>query len=372
MRLQESWLNLNGVIYSLAQLRTGTFKNTNTTFDHSTLNFCHAWLNNKQEFQLHTSGSTGIAKPITITRQQMEASAWLTIKALSLKPSFVSLVCLDTKYIAGQMMLVRSLVLGINIIAVEPTSNPFEKVPSTQSIDFAAFVPYQIQTIVNSSSRNRLEDLKCAIIGGAPLELTTKKELQLFSCAFYATYGMTETISHVALQRLNGEQPQDFFEALDDIELEKDERGCLVIQASYVSDKKIITNDLVEIISEKKFRWLGRWDNIINSGGIKISPEKVELAVQEIFDSLKLSNRFFITGFPDEKLGQKVTLVIEGVGFTEDIKLKLERNIKVRISSYEQPKEMLFIKNFKRTETGKVMRTETMHLIPASSQKKES
>ena len=361
MRLPESWLNLNGVIYSLAQLRTGTFKNTNTTFEHNTLNFCHAWLNNKQEFQLHTSGSTGVAKPITITRQQMEASAWLTIKALSLKPSFVSLVCLDTKYIAGQMMLVRCLVLGMNIIAVEPTSNPFEKVPSTQSIDFAAFVPYQIQTIVNSSSRNRLEDLKCAIIGGAPLELTTKKELQLFSCAFYATYGMTETISHIALQRLNGEQPQDFFEALDDIELEKDERGCLVIKASYVSDKKIITNDLVEIISEKKFRWLGRWDNIINSGGIKISPEKVELAVQEIFDSLKLSNRFFITGLPDEKLGQKVTLVIEGVWFSNNLRIKIKKALEKTVDPYEQPKEFKFINNFYLSETGKVLRTKTLN-----------
>jgi O-succinylbenzoic acid--CoA ligase len=154
---------------------------------------------------------------------------------------------------------------------------------------------------------------------------------------------------------------------LDDIEIGKDERGCLFIQAVYLSNEKIATNDLVEIISEKKFRWLGRWDNIINSGGIKISPEKVELAVAEVFASLGLSNQFFIAGLPDDVLSQKVTLVVEGMSFHEDIKTKILIELKSKVGQYELPKEIKFARNFELTETGKIRRAETLNLIPASS-----
>ncbi len=362
------WVNLNGIIYNLDQLKSGSFKSNLNPFELSTLNFCHAWLTGRHEFQLQTSGSTGPPKFITIKRKQMEASAGLTIKALKLKPDYTALVCLDTKYIAGQMMLVRCLTHGMNIVAVDPSSNPFDKIHSSMSIDFAAFVPYQIQTILNSSNYDRLDEMKCAIIGGAPLDLISKKELQALAGRFYTTYGMTETISHVALQQLNGEQAQEYFEVLDGIEISKDERGCLIIQASYLNPEKIITNDLVEIIDEKKFKWLGRWDNVINSGGVKVIPEKVELAVQEIFDSLKLPNHFFVTGLPDEKLNQRVFLIVEGSSFPNDIQLKIKKDIEKKIGRYERPKELKFISNFIRTENGKVKRSDTLNLVPIRPQ----
>src|SRR6478752_364179 len=150
MTPNNQWLTLNGISYSLEQLKAGAIKNNHNTFEQSTLNFCRQWLTGQSEFQLQTSGSTGTPKTITITRQQMEASTRLTINALKLKSEDTSLICLDTKYIAGQMMLVRSLVSGMNMIAVDPSSNPFDAIPQTQVIDFAAFVPYQLQTICNS------------------------------------------------------------------------------------------------------------------------------------------------------------------------------------------------------------------------------
>ncbi len=367
MKPKKPWLNLNGIIYSLTQLQSGILKNNLSSFEQSTLKFCHSWLSGQQSFQLKTSGSTGTPKIISITRQQMEASAHLTIKALKLESNHTALVCLDTKYIAGQMMLVRSLVCGMNIVAVDPASNPFEKIPSTLSFDFAALVPYQLQSIIHSAGRSRLNELKCVIIGGAPLDAATKKELLSVTCICYATYGMTETISHIALQRLNGDQPQSYFETLDGIEISKDERGCLVIQADYLDNIELITNDLIDIIDTHKFRWLGRWDNVINSGGVKVIPEKVESAVQEIFDSLKLNNRFFIIGIADVKLNQKVFLIIEGTPFSKDLLSRVESELEEKVGRYEKPRALKFINNFKQTETGKVMRAETMHLIPASS-----
>ncbi len=362
------WVNLNGVIYTFDQLKSGSFKSGNNPFEESTLGFCQDWLTGKQEFKLQTSGSTGSRKIITVSRQQMEASARLTIEALQLKSNDTSLVCLDTKYIAGQMMLVRSLTHRMNIVVVDPSSNPFESIPLSLSVDFAAFVPYQLETILNSTHSIRLGNLKHSIIGGAPLDLKTREALHSMACKFYATYGMTETLSHIALQQLNGEQSQDYFEALDKITIGKDARGCLTIHANYLGPEKIITNDLVELISPKKFRWLGRWDNIINSGGIKVVPEKVELEVQKIFEDLNLKNRFFVFGFPDDRLHQKVVLLIEGSAFANETQAKIEMKLEEKLDHYHRPKELRFIPNFKETENGKVKRSETANLIPIRAQ----
>ncbi len=363
-----NWVNLNGVIYTFDQLKSVSFKSGNNPFEESTLRFCQDWLTGKLEFKLQTSGSTGSPKIMTVSREQMEASARLTIEALQLKSNDTSLVCLDTKYIAGQMMLVRSLTHRMNIVAVDPSSNPFERIPLSQPLDFAAFVPYQLETILNSTHSIRLGKLKHSIIGGAPLDLKTRKALHSMACKFYATYGMTETLSHIALQQLNGEQSQDYFEVLDKIAISKDGRGCLTIHANYLGPEKIITNDLVELIGPKKFRWLGRWDNIINSGGIKVVPEKVELAVHKIFEDLNLMNRFFVFGLPDEQLHQKVVLFVEGSALPSETQRKIEMMLDEKLDRYHRPKELRFTPSFKETENGKVKRSETANLIPIRAQ----
>jgi len=355
--IQSPWIKINERIYSHKELKGSLSQNDLSDFEKSTLDFCQAWLTDQQEFLIQTSGSTGTPKPIVLLRSQIEASARQTIQALKLKASETSLVCLDTKYIAGQMMLVRSIIAGMNIIAVEPSSNPLEKTRG-EVIDFVALVPYQLDNIIENMPE-KLDQVRCAIIGGAPISHSLKEKIKKTSCILFATYGMTETISHIALQQLNGKNPQDNFEALPTINLRLDDRGCLCIKANYL-EKEIITNDVVELVEGRKFKWLGRIDNIINSGGIKVIPEKVELIFEKIFDQFLIRNRFFIFGLKDEKLGSQVTIVIEGSAFKEETQKEILAESSQMLSKYELPKEFIFIQHFKETATGKINRSATI------------
>jgi O-succinylbenzoic acid--CoA ligase len=356
-----SSLWLNGNTYSFDELKQKEYQ-TENPFEIKTLDFCHDWLSGKTEFQIQTSGSTGNPKIISFTRSQLQASAKLTEEALQLKAGYNALVCLDTKYIAGQMMLVRSVVTGMNIFAVEPTANPFASLPKEIKIDFTALVPYQVQTILEAEENVRFNELKTVIIGGAALSIATQQALQEFSCEFYATYGMTETISHIALQKLKGNKQNNFI-PLPSIEIEKDERGCLLIKAPHISKNAIITNDLVDINSDQSFHVSGRWDNIINSGGVKISPEKVEAKISEVLHKHKIHAPFFIDALPDEKLGQQIILVVESKPWLPAVKNKLMTEIKKEVDKFENPKEIYFANEFVRTETGKIKRTETLRKI---------
>lgn len=352
-------LDLNGKAFSIEELKT--ISPEGNEFEKSTLKFCKAWLSGQNEFKLSTSGSTGTPKEITISREAMEASAQMTISTLRLKSNDTALVCLDTKYIAGQMMLVRSLLAGMNVVAVEPSANPFNNV--SRSIDFTALVPYQLEAILNQSPE-KLDKVRCAIIGGAAVSNSLRDRIQKCGCAIYATYGMTETISHIALQKLNGADAQDYFEALENIRLRLDERGCLRVSASHLKEE-IITNDIVELLTESKFKWLGRADNMINSGGVKVSPEKVESVLEKIFDSLTISNRFFVAGPPDEKLGQHVVVVFEGKSLDYELQQEILSKAAQHLTKYEVPKGFRFLEKFFETATGKINRIESLKLAHA-------
>src|SRR5690349_4001724 len=243
-------------------------------FEHDTFTFIREWLTGKASFEIETSGSTGPPKKITITRSQMIASAMITQQATNLEPDYTALLCLSPQFIAGKMMIVRSLVIGMKILAVTPAAKVLDKIPPSIQIDFAAFVPYQVYDIIRSDNANRLNQFKVILIGGAALDTETHTSLKPLKGSFYATYGMTETISHVALQLLNGPHSSEEFELLPTIIGQVDERGCLIIEAPYLAEK-VVTNDLVKL-SGKRFKWLGRWDNIINTGGKKIIPEILE------------------------------------------------------------------------------------------------
>lgn len=313
--------------------------------------FCREWLEGKSTFSVKTSGSTGPPKVIEIRRDQMIASARKTIKALGLEHGMTAFVCLDVNFIAGKMMLVRSLVAGMNMIVVEPKADPFGEVPDTK-IDFAALVPYQLAAALNSP--HHLRNVEKIILGGAPISSDLIDAVQQLETSCYATFGMTETITHIALQKLNGADRQDFFETLDGVNIGLDERGCLVITTDYL-DAAVVTNDVVDLVDEKRFRWLGRWDNVINSGGIKVIPEKVEQAIGSWLISHGIDNKFFVVGIPHEKLGTKVTLVIEGWLFkeTED---KLLAGLRDVLGKYEVPKRIVYSNVFSYTPTGKVNR----------------
>lgn len=356
---------INGKLFTHEAILADTVT-PKTDFEKNTIAFCKAWLKGNSTFQLTTSGSTGTPKTITFTRKQMESSANMTAKALGLKKGYTSLVCLDTQYIAGRMMLVRSLVVGMNIIAVEPSSNPLANLGNENKIDFAAFVPYQLNNIVKQNPE-LLNQIKVVIVGGGEIDSSLNESLQSFRNSLYATYGMTETVSHIALMKLNGRDKQNLFNALPGINLKIDDQSCLIIEAPFL-DEPVQTHDRVELISDREFKWLGRIDNIINSGGVKIVPEEVESALRALFNSLGRQNRFFIAGIPDTALGQKTCLFVEGEHAPDKIVNELRQKIKEQIPRFEVPKDIRFVKNFVETKTGKINRKETINLSSAKFQ----
>ena len=305
--------------------------------------FISEWYSTNIEMDLKTSGSTGKPKSISVKKDWMQNSAELTRKTFGLKKGDSALLCMPMKYVAGKMMVVRALELGLDLKVVEPSSNPLKNMD--EIIDFAAMVPLQLE-----NSLNDLDQVKTLIVGGGQVSPKLVEKLQIESTQVYETYGMTETLTHVAIKPLNGPNISDLFRALDGIHFEKDDRGCLAIHASALNPVPIVTNDLVELIDENSFRWLGRFDNVINSGGIKIIPEVVEAKLLSIIPN----NRFFINGESDESLGEKVVLVVEG----NVIEISFDS-----LEKFEKPKEIYFISEFLETESGKIRRGETLKII---------
>lgn len=348
---------INGREVSIESIVNGS-ANAESDFESKTFAFIAEWLRGRETFVQHTSGSTGAPKPISITRSQMIASARSSIRALGLKEGDTGLLCISPDFIGGKMMLVRSLLAGMRIIAVTPVSNPLSLLPENLKIDFVAMVPYQLYEILQSKSSEFLNRIRIAIIGGATVNNETEKKLQVYSCLVYSTYGMTETISHIALRPLNGKEATDYYRTLAGIRISADDRSCLVIEWSQLPDK-IVTNDIVEILTPDTFRWVGRWDNIINTGGIKVVPEKVEQQLTEIFAMLDIGNRYFIGSISDPKLGNKVTLFVEGEIELPILK-KVENRIAEVISKVEAPKQIIHIKSFVITENGKINRQATV------------
>lgn len=358
--MRKQLLILDETTYTLSDIQRGNFSQTKNSAT-SALAFCKDWLTGKDTFTLQTSGTTGSPKKISVTRDQLRASATLTADYLGLQKEYNALICLDTNYVAGIMMLVRSLESGMSMYVTDPAANPFEKISSSAKIDFTALVPYQVQAILKSKKKNRFNE-GIFLIGGAPLSKKTIDELQSCSGKFYATYGMTETLSHIALQRLNGENPENYFQILSEITIRVDERGCLVINAPHINPTPIVTNDLVELMDHDKFIWLGRADNIINSGGVKFIPEKIEGAVELIFNELKLENRFFIAGLPNTELGQAISLIIEGK-LSKVQEHSIVELMKKKLGRYEVPKSIWYSPAFVQTETGKINKAKTLETI---------
>jgi len=326
-------------------------------FEANTFSFIRDWLSGADKFELQTSGSTGNPKIISVTRAQMITSARLTAEALELREHFNALVCLDPRHIAGKMMLVRSMEVGMGIFAIDPCANPLSKIPVDLTIHFTALVPYQAKAILESKHPHMLDTLCSCIIGGGAVEPDLVERLQVYSTKIYSTYGMTETLSHVALRVLNGKNHSDFYQTLPGITVRTDDRSCLIISAPYL-DGEIVTNDIAEVTGKNNFRWVGRWDNVINSGGLKISSEILEGRIGQIFTRLEISNSFFIQGIPDEKLGQRVALVMEAPLKKEMLEVIRQEFIH-SFSPYEIPKVFFESDSFVYTNTSKINRQES-------------
>jgi len=339
-----------------------------------TLQFCQDWLEEKQEFELQTSGSTGMPKPILVQRSQMKASAKATAKKLNLQAEDTALICLNTNYIAGKMMLVRSLEAGMNAVIFEPQANPFTNFSTNSSdnffpeeLTFTALVPMQLQSILeDKSATEKLEKMKAILVGGAPVSQELEMKIQSLSVPIYATYGMTETVSHIALKCLNGSQKQSFYETLPAVKIGQDERECLTISAPMTLGKTLITNDRVHLISKEKFEWLGRIDNVINSGGVKIQAEKIEEIALKILTKMGLKMQCITIGIPDKKLGQKVVLVLESEDLSSTIQEEIYHQFQEKLSRYECPKSIQFLSKFPETPTGKIQRLEIIQNLKIS------
>ena len=330
-----------------------------TPFEEHVFEFVRQWLSGQENFQLTTSGSTGEPKAITISRSQMVASAHKTFRKLQLQDITTGLVCIDARYIGGKMMLARCLTFGLSIVAVDPTANPLIKIPVDKCVQFTAVVPYQITAILESKHPHLLNNLEKVLIGGAPLSPSSAEQLERFQCQFYETYGMTETVSHIALRLINGKMKQQYFETMPGVQIDVDERGCLVITADHLPGP-VTTNDLVEIQGPEKFLWLGRWDSVINTGGVKVMPEKIEKELQTIFQHHHVANRFFIAALPDERLGSKIVLVVEGEQMSLELLNQSLTDLKAAVPAFEFPKEVYSTPEFVMTQTQKIDRIKTL------------
>ncbi|PIF00053.1 MAG: O-succinylbenzoic acid--CoA ligase [Maribacter sp.] len=313
------------------------------------------WIDKEDFITVKTSGSTGTPKNIRLGKQHMVNSALATGDYFDLYEGDKALLCLPGDYIAGKMMLVRAMVLGLDLDWVPPSSDPLRFLD--HCYDFCAMVPVQLE-----NSLDRVNHIKTLIVGGAPLSEDLKTKVQDKTTNIFETYGMTETITHIAVRKVNQDRgvssnkERDHFTTLPNITIEKDERDCLVINAPDLDAAPIVTNDIVDLISDNEFELLGRYDNIINSGGIKLVPEQIERKLAPI-----LKGRFFVTGIPDTEFGQKVTLIVEGkprkAGLLEGIKA-LEG-----LGKYEVPRAIVYIPKFVEVQNGKVSRKDTLATI---------
>jgi len=251
-------------------------------------------------------------------------------------------------------MLVRGMELGLTMYVVAPSSQPFAELTDDLSIDFTAVVPLQLKTLLETGQHDRLNSLNVLIVGGAPVNSSLLTQIQQLSVPVFSTYGMTETVSHIALRKLNGLDASESYTLLDGVEADTDERDCLRLRGAVTNHEWIQTNDVVIFKDATHFQIMGRADNIINSGGVKIQLEKVERAIEQIWNR---SERFFVWWKPDERLGQKLILVTENTQITD--KENLNKELQKLLNPYEIPKEVYTVKKFVETATGKVDKRRT-------------
>lgn len=341
--------------------------------------FFSEWNNDSDRVLVHTSGSTGKPKPMMVEKKRMLNSARITCDFLGLKPGDSALLCMSLDYIAGKMVVVRSIERHLHLISVSPSGHPLKNIDLKDvngkdvngEITFAAMVPMQVyNTLQVPEERERLTHIRHLIIGGGAIDASLEKELQALpgNIAIWSTYGMTETLSHIALRRINGAEASEWYQPFDSVKISQTEEGCLVIDAPLVCSETLVTNDIVEIesyiynkVEKLRFRIKGRKDNVICSGGIKIQIEEVEALLKP-----HLEKPFMLAKKKDEKFGEIAVLLTED----EDLK-KVEATIRRLLSGksddsnksseskshkYWIPREFRYVEHLPLTETGKPKR----------------
>lgn len=329
--------------------------------------FLSEWNNDSPLLRVHTSGSTGKPKPIWVEKQRMLNSARITCDFLGLQKHDTALLCMPLDYIAGKMVVVRTLERGMQLLSVKPSGHPLSSESLQQlenperPITFAAMVPLQVYNSLQiPEERKRLMQIKHLIIGGGAIDEKLSEELKNFPNAVWSTYGMTETLSHIALRRLNGLQATEWYTPFDGIEVCLNHEKCLTIHAPAVCNQTLVTNDIAELQTFKtdeneafvRFRIIGRKDNVIDSGGVKIQIEELERTLKP-----HLSGDFAITSITDEKFGEAVVLLttLTDITIVDTICKKI-------LPKFWQPRHIFHTDNIPQTETGKPARANIRQL----------
>ena len=317
--------------------------------------FLSEWRNDSPVVLVHTSGSTGMPKPLWVEKRRMEASARITCRFLGLREGDTALLCMPLDYIAGKMMVVRALTCGLRLLSVAPSTHPLTM---DDPIDFAAMVPLQVyHTLLVPEECERLKRIRHLIIGGGAIDEAMERRLQDFPNAVWSTYGMTETLSHIALRRLNGPARSDYYTPFEGVEVRLQDDGCLVIHAPAVCLEPLITNDRAELAPDgRSFRILGRRDNVVCSGGIKLQIEEIERKLRP-----HIQVPFLISKRRDPEFGEMVVLLVEDADRTKYTAVCQEV-----LAKYERPKLILSVERIPMTETGKPARKQAEELVSQS------
>ncbi len=307
------------------------------------------WQESSEYMHTSTSGSTGKPKEIQLKKAYMKASALASGKYFQFQKDQLMRLALSPQTIGGKMLLLRGMLHEMIIEVVEPSKHPLDNITST--IDFISLVPYQLEQVIATKPKN-LENIHTILLGGAPISTSLLQQIKRLPCDVYASYGMTETMSHIALRNLKTDTE---FNAIQGVTFSVNNNQQLIIHAPSLGIDHLLTNDVVELVTLTTFKWKGRSDFVINSAGVKIHPEVIEEAL-----SPHISSRFFIIGEPDEVFGERVLLIIEGR--KEEQAIPFDKIL----TKYEIPKQIYYLHHFIETGSGKIDRLSTKKLLDAS------
>lgn len=312
--------------------------------------FLYAWFSEGETMKVQTSGSTGVPKVMEVSKRAMMNSACRTCRFLELQEGDSLLLSMNLKYIGAQMMVVRALVGGLRVLLQEPCAHPLASV--REPIDFLSMVPMQLaSSLQREAERNVLQAAKVVIVGGGAVDSQLEEQLQALPCRVYSTYGMTETLSHIAMRSLNGPERSDRYYPLPGVTLSLSARDTLVIEVSDVCAGQLETNDCVTLYPDGSFVVKGRVDNVINSGGVKIQIEEDERLLQGV-----LSFPFAITSVPDSFYGERVVLLAEHPELSAKETDEYLVLLKQTLPRYHAPRDIIFVRSLPRTENGKIDR----------------
>ncbi|MFB6342237.1 AMP-binding protein [Saccharicrinis sp. FJH62] len=344
IKINNNWYD---PAYFTGSAPSGIFKSD--TFSTEVYNFLKEWYSQNDVIYVNTSGSTGSPSTIELHKSIVFASALKTCSIFKLTGKSTALLCLPVNYIAGKLMLIRAIASGMNLIIQKPDSNPLARLD--EKIDFVAMTPMQLKKSIETP--DYLKKTEVILIGGAPLDNSTHDMLNEFDTRIYQSYGMTETASHIALRPLNHTEIIHPYAAIPGVTFSIDHRNCLLIHAPHVSDSPIVTNDIVDLVDDNHFYWKGRFDFVINTGGVKVFPEDIESKLKDL-----IPFPFYISRKPDKNLGEKLVIIIEKRN--SETYRQLKKKIESTLDVFERPREIIKVEKIRFSESGKVIRDHSL------------